>query len=189
MVAGREDVRTLARPVVALSASTVPPSGRPSNRSSGHPVSRCPDGQASGVRGAAALSGPRWALEWLGVVGRPSVGRSGSTCRRGPWAAWSPAGIGPNGKRWCDVGRPWLARGSTVAQVRRLGRLPGCGAAWPPDHGPGPRGGDHAEWSVGWWWSRVVQLRRPTWFGGEQPAAAARPRRMRSAVRQVLRGP
>jgi hypothetical protein len=131
MVAGREDVRTLARPVVALSASTVPPSGRPSNRSSGHPVSRCPDGQASGVRGAAALSGPRWALEWLGVVGRPSVGRSGSTCRRGPRAAWSPAGIGPNGKRWCDVGRPWLARGSTVAQVRRLAGFP---AAAPLGH-------------------------------------------------------
>jgi hypothetical protein len=67
------------RPVRVLS----PPCGRPSNRSSGRPVSmrpvsmrpvpsRCPGGRASGVRGSAtALSAPRWILEWLGAAGRP----------------------------------------------------------------------------------------------------------------------
>jgi hypothetical protein len=88
--AGRRPVRVLC-----------PPCGRPSNRSRGRPVStrpvstrpvpsRCPDGRASGVRGsAAALSAP-----WDGSV-RPAVplDAMGSTCRRGPRAAWSPARI------------------------------------------------------------------------------------------------
>jgi hypothetical protein len=127
----REDVRTPARPVVALSASSGPPWGCPSSRSSGRPtsrrpVSRCPGIQvsgrtSSGVRGAAATrSAPRRTLEWLGVAGRPRLGPTG---RRAPWsrAAWSPAGLGPDGKgmvrRW-----PWLAcTRSTVARA----------AAWP----------------------------------------------------------
>jgi hypothetical protein len=114
-------VRTSVQPVERTSSVQV--SGRIGLRWPGVRCIGCPDGQASGVRGAAALSGPRWALEWLGVAGgRPSV--SGSTCRRGRRAAWSPAGIGPDGKQWYDVGRPWLARGSTVAQVRRLAGLP-----------------------------------------------------------------
>jgi hypothetical protein len=67
-----------------------------SNRSSGRPVStrpvstrpvpsRCPDGRVSGVRGsAAALSGPRWPVEWLGAAGRP---RWGNGFDVSPWSA------------------------------------------------------------------------------------------------------
>jgi len=163
-----------------------------------HP--RCPDGPGSGVRGAAAaLSAPRWPLEWLGVAGRP--GRA----QRVDVAPWSAGGVvacrasGRTGRGWCGVGRGWLARGSTLGQGRRLagvpaaappgrradtgagpgqgaGRVagehgaeqvltgpagrPGQVAGVVPDHGPGSRGGDHAGWSLGWWWSRGVQLRR-----------------------------
>jgi hypothetical protein len=139
-VAGREDVRTPARPILALSASSGPPWGCPSNRPSGHLVSRCPasgasrcpDGQACGVRGAAAaLSAPRWTWSGSGWRAAP-VGRSGSTCRRGPRAAWSPAWIGPDGRRWCGGGRGWLARGLTMAPGPPLGRCPGGGAALAP---------------------------------------------------------
>jgi hypothetical protein len=67
-----------------------------SNRSSGRPVStrpvsrrpvpcRCPDGRVSGVRGsAAALSGPRWPVEWLGAAGHP---RWGNGFDVSPWSA------------------------------------------------------------------------------------------------------
>jgi hypothetical protein len=169
-------------------------------------ASRCPAGQASGVRGAAAALSAPWTRS--GSVWRAApAGRSGSTCRRGLWAAWSPAGIGPDGKgmlrRW-----PWLARtrvdvaqaaawpasrlrrrlgpaGPTRALVQGQGAGRGRGsmgqsrcspapAGCPggqvvgvvPDHGPGPRGGDHAVWSLGEGWSGGVQLRRPTRFGG-----------------------
>ena len=96
--AGRRPVRVLC-----------PPCGRPSNRSSGRPVStrpvstrpvpsRCPDGWASGVCGsAAALSAPRW--PWNGSVRRAvPLGAMASTCRRGPRAAWSSARMGLKGR-------------------------------------------------------------------------------------------
>jgi hypothetical protein len=83
----------------------------------------------SGVRGAAAALSARWTRS--GSVWRAApAGRSGSTCRPGPRAAWSPACIGPDGK---GMVRHWpcLARmRSTVAraaagpasrQQRRLG--------------------------------------------------------------------
>jgi hypothetical protein len=115
---------------------------------------------------------------------------------------WSVSGlvvaarIGPGGQRWSNVGRAWLARGSTP-DLALLRRRPGCGAelaAWPTrGAGPGPGagrlvgeqgrsrcsqvpagacwagcrragrpwagpgGGDHARWSVRWWWSGVVR--------------------------------
>jgi len=138
--------------------------------------------------------------------GLPSVGRGGSTCRRGPRAAWSPAGIGPDGKRWYDVGHGWLARESAVAQGCRLaaGRvgehgesrcpsaLQGVLCRWPAwclTMGPGPGGLTtlSGRWARGGPMSSSSE--GPTWFGGEQPAAAARPRQVRSAVRQLLRGP
>jgi len=50
-VAGREDVRTPARPVVPLSASSGPPWGCPSNRSSGHPASTRPVSRRPGHPG------------------------------------------------------------------------------------------------------------------------------------------
>ena len=155
-VAGREDVRTPARPVVALSASSGPPwdvrpTGRADIRCPGVrcpgvrcprvrcPVpSRCPDGPASGVRGAAAALSARWI--WSGSVWRATpVGRSGSTCPRGLPAAWSPACIGPDGKGRGGGCRCLLAGGSTLAQGRRLAGVP---AAAPPgrraDTGAGP---------------------------------------------------
>jgi hypothetical protein len=47
-------------------------------------ASGCPDGQASGVCGAAAvLSTPRWTPEWLGVAGCPGWAQRIDV----PWAA------------------------------------------------------------------------------------------------------
>jgi hypothetical protein len=188
--------------------------------SSGHPVSRCPVSrhpvhQVSGRTGLRCprrgrrLSAPRWALGWLGVAGgRPGRGQW-STWRRGRWAAGSPACTGPDGKRWYDVGHGWLARGSTVAQGRRLAVGPGRPGG---EHG---RGADaHRPYRVSWGrssvWCLTMGLDRkvvttlsgrrasggpvlsssggPLGSVGEQPAAAARPRQMRSAVGQVLRG-
>ena len=153
--AGRRPVRVLC-----------PPCGRPSNRSSGRPVStrpvatrpvatrpvstrpapsrcpvstrpapsRCPDGRASGVRGsAAALSGPRWTLEWLGAAGRPR------------WAQWVRCAAVVRGRRG-RLPAPGLtgrdgAGLAVVARTRVDGRpgpphhtRTGCGAAldaWP----------------------------------------------------------
>jgi hypothetical protein len=222
-----------------------PPCARPSNRSSRRPVSTrpvstrpvstrpvpssCPDGQASGVRGSvAALSVPRWTLEWLGGAGRP-VGAAGSTCR-GPRAAWSPARTRPDGKGWGCVGRAWLARGFDGSPGRRFGGAP---AAWrlaadrpralvqrqsasrlAAEHETeqvltsSPTGASWAGYRRGarprGWTGQVVTTLRghwagdgsvssssggPTRLGGERPAAAARPRDVKSAVRQVLTGP
>jgi len=104
-----------------------PAVGRPSSPSSGRPTSgvrcpvsrcpmfRCPDGQACAVRGtAAARSASRWTWSdwvwgppgWAQWVEVPPVSAGG----------WSPACIGPEGKRWCGG---WLcpaATRSTVAQ-------------------------------------------------------------------------
>jgi hypothetical protein len=138
---GREDVRTLARPVVALSASSGPAvrtSVQPVERTSsvhassvhasgvqpsgvqpsGVQVSGCPDGQASGSAALPPRSAPR--RTWSGSVWRAApVGRRGSTCPRGPRAAWSPDDIGPDGegmvRRW-----PWLG-GMRVAQGAAAG--------------------------------------------------------------------
>jgi len=108
-MSGRRPGRSLPCPPRPVRGGDVRPAGRADIQ---RPRVRCPGVRCIRVSGrtglrcprAVALSAPRWALEWLGVAGRPSVGRSGSTCRRGPRAAWSPAGIGPDGKRWYDVG-------------------------------------------------------------------------------------
>jgi hypothetical protein len=145
--AGRRPVRVLC-----------PPCGRPSNRSSGRPVSTRPVSHASGaiqVSGRTGLWCPRLcsravrtalALEWLGAAGSPR------------WAQWvrraavvhgrrgRPPAYGLDGKGWCCVGRGWLARGSPDLG-RRIART-GCGAAPPPgDKGAGPAPGCR---SVGW---------------------------------------
>jgi hypothetical protein len=143
--AGRRPVRVLC-----------PPCGRPSNRSRGRPVStrpvstrpvpsRCPDGRTSGVRGsAAALSAP-----WDGSV-RPAVplDAMGSTCRRGPRAAWSPAphtGLKGRDGAALAVGGSHEGRRQTGPPHRTR---TGCGAASPPaDKGAGPAPGCR---SVGW---------------------------------------
>jgi hypothetical protein len=180
---------------------------------SSRPVSRCPDGQACGVHGAgAALSpaGPGVAppFGWVQPVDVP----------RGPRAAWSPAGIGPDGqamvRRW-----PWLARMRVDPRPGRpRGRHPGYGTArrWPTTNAVEGQGADRVAGSPGP--SRCSSAREASWgrwpamgldqevvvttlggrwaggdpgssssagpmrFGGEQPAAALRPRWVRSAV-------
>jgi hypothetical protein len=103
VVAGREDVRTPATPVVALSASACPPCGRPSNRSSGRPVSRdrCHPGvRTDGPPVSAALPPrcPDRAGPWNGSVRRAvPVGAMGLTAavvrgRRDRLPAWGLTG-------------------------------------------------------------------------------------------------
>jgi hypothetical protein len=119
-----EDVRTPARPVVALSASSGPALGCPSSRSSGRPTSRRPMSsvhasgvQASGVRtdrpplsAAMPPRGPHRAGPGVAGSGGRPAGRSGSRCP-GATGGWSPAYIGPAGSDGAAVGRAWLPRG------------------------------------------------------------------------------
>ena len=176
VVAGREGVRTSARPVVALSASSGPPWGcRPTGRAD----VRCPGVRGIQVSGRTGRWCPRRCrravraaldLEWLGVAGRPRVGRSGSTCRRGPRAAWSPTWIGPNGK---GRGRhwPWLAR-------TRVDRSPGRRVAGvPAAASPGRRadmGAVQGGVPAGWWGSTdgagAHRPRRASWAGRRRGA-------------------
>ena len=93
----------------------------------------CPDGRVSGVRGsAAALSEPRWPVEWLGGRAAP-VGAMGSTCRRGPRAAWSPARMGSEGRDGAAlaVGGSHEGRWRIWAAVSHAHRLRRRLAAWP----------------------------------------------------------
>jgi hypothetical protein len=157
---GCPDAGQAGRCPVRLVRSAV---GCPSNRSSGHPASTrpvsrrpvpstCPDGHAP-VSAALPPRCPDRAGPRSGSVRRAvPAGRSGSTCRRGRWAAWSPAGIGPDGKgmvrRW-----PWLlARGSTAAQGRRLAGVPATAPPWPQraDTGAGPGPGCRPGWRGAW---------------------------------------
>jgi len=57
-------------------------------------ASGCPDGHAlvsAALPPPCPRAGPRTGSVWRAAP----AGRSGSTCRRGPRAAWSPARIGP----------------------------------------------------------------------------------------------
>jgi hypothetical protein len=126
--------------------------GCPSNRSSGRPAFRRPvprRPRPPGVRTdrplvSAALPPPcpRRAGPGVARCGRPP--RPGAAGPRAP----CPVVRGRRGRLpasgltrrgWCGVGRGWLARGSTVAQGRRLAGVP---AAAPPgrraDTGAGP---------------------------------------------------
>jgi hypothetical protein len=179
-------VRTPARPVVALSASSGPPwDVRPTGRADVQcPRVRCPGVRCPGVRGiqvsgrtgsgirgaAAALSAP-WTPEWLGVADRPGRAQRVDV-PRGLWAAWSPACIGPDGKgmvrRW-----PWLARmRSTVARAaawpafrlrRRLGPS-GPTRALVQGQGAGPDGGGARDRAG------VHRPRRASWAGRRRGA-------------------
>ena len=88
---------------------------------------RCPDRQASGVRGRCVRA-VRTALHpGRRCRGTGHVGGPGSTCRCGPRAGWSSLpGCGLAGKRWSCVGSAWLARVSTAPgpplRSRRLRR-------------------------------------------------------------------
>jgi hypothetical protein len=244
VAAGREDVRTPARPVVALSASSGPPwDVRPTGRADvQRPRVRCPVSRASGcpvhpgvrtdrpaVSAALPPRCPRRAGPWSGSVWRAApVGRSESTCpvvcgRRGRLPA---SGLtGRDSATWPCLARTRVDRSPGPP----LGRRPGCGAAWAAgpttcagpgqgagqmagehgasrcspapctaswagrrrgaDRGPGPGGGDHAGWSLGEGGPAASGSGGPLGSVGEQPAAAARPRRVRSAIRQVRTGP
>jgi hypothetical protein len=147
VVAGREDVRTPATPVVALSASSVRradvrPIGQADVRC---PRVRCPRERCHpGVRTdgppvSAALQPccPHRAGPWNGSVRRAvPVGRNGFDVP--PWSAgWSPARIGPDGKGWCCVGRGWLARVDGRPGPPHRTRT-GCGAVAGKGAGPAP---------------------------------------------------
>jgi len=143
-MSGRRPGRSLPCPPRPVRGGDVRPTGRADIQRPARPVSkrpgpsRCPDGPASGVRGAAAALSARWI--WSGSVWRATpVGRSGSTWPRGLPPAWSPACIGPDGKGRGGGCRCLLAGGSTLAQGRRLAGVP---AAAPPgrraDTGAGP---------------------------------------------------
>jgi hypothetical protein len=116
------------------------------------------------------------------------LARGSSVARAAAWpASRLPRRLGPSGPTWALVqgqGAGRVAGGHGTEQVltgpRRAswaGRRPGA------DHGPGPGGGDHAGWSL----AVVVSWRSapegPLGSVGEQPAAVARPRRVRRAVR------
>jgi hypothetical protein len=228
-MSGRRPGRSLPCPPRPVRRGDLRPTGRADVRC---PGVRCPGVWTDRPAVSAALPPgcPRRAGPGVARCGGPPpVGRSGSRCRRGRRAAWSPACIGPDGKgrvrRW-----PWLA-GTRVDRSPGppLGRRPGCGAVLAPagrhgrwsrarvpagcggehgteqvltgpagrrgrsrrrgaGHGPGPAAGDHAGWSLGEGGPVASSCGGSTRFGGEQPAAAARPRHVRSAVRQALTG-
>jgi hypothetical protein len=191
------------------------------------PGVRCPGVRCPGVRtdtlrvrgAAATLSAPRWI--WSGSVWRaaPSWAQPVDV-PRGRRAAWSPAGLGPDGREGAALA--WLARtrvdpgpgppcgrrrggGAALAPAGRHGRWsrPGCrpgrGAWGAGAHRPRPgvlgalvgvvptRGLDQQlVTTLRGRWARVVPWRPapegPPGSVGEQPAAARRPRRVRSAV-------
>jgi hypothetical protein len=116
----REDVRTPARLVVALSPPPVPPwDVRPAGRADvQRPGVRCPGVRCPGVRtdrpplsAAMPPRGPRRAGPGVaGVWGRP-VGRSGSRCPRCPRAGGRLPASGLTGSDGAAVGRARLPRG------------------------------------------------------------------------------
>jgi hypothetical protein len=115
-----------------------------------------------GRRGRLPASG-RTARGWCGV-GRGWLAR-GSTLGQGRRLAGVPAAA-PPGRRADTGAGPGQGAGRVAGEhgaeqvlTGPAGR-PGQVAGVVPDHGPGSRGGDHAGWSLGWWWSRGVQLRR-----------------------------
>ena len=128
------------RPGPAVGRPSSPSSGRPTSGSgvqvsrcpvSRRPVSRCPDGQAA-LSAALPPRGPRRAGPGVAGCGGRPAGRSGSRCPRYP-GGWSPACIGPEGKRWCGGWPCPAATRSTVAQGRGLAGVPA--AAPPGRHG------------------------------------------------------
>jgi hypothetical protein len=133
-----------------------------------------------GRRGRLPASG-RTGRGWCGV-GRGWLAR-GSTLGQGRRLAGVPAAA-PPGRRADTGAGPGQGAGRVAGEhgaeqvlTGPAGR-PGQVAGVVPDHGPGSRGGDHAGWSLGWWWSRGVQLRR---VYSVRWGSSLRPRRGRSA--------
>jgi hypothetical protein len=145
VVADREDVRTPARPVVVVSASSGPRWGRPSSRSSGHPASTRPVSRRPvhpGVRTdtlwcprrcrrpCPRRAGPRSGSVWWAPGRAQRVDVPVVRGRRGGLPA-----SGPGGKGWCGIGLP----GSHEVDRSQGRRLAGVrlGAALAPAGRPG----------------------------------------------------
>jgi len=194
-----QGVRT-PMPVVALSASCVrradvrPMVGRPSAvHVSGVQRDRCdldvrtdtcPVSEAS----ASALSvvcptQARPKRRWPYTAPRASTaGLAAASPARGcgaTLAAWSTNRAGPAGG--CPAG--WLGNTTESKYRQVLPQVrPGPVAGWRPDHRAEPEGGDYAPWSSWWGRGRAGQRRRIPSGGRGKSAAAARPRRTKSAV-------
>jgi hypothetical protein len=216
----RSAVGTSVQPVERTSG--VQASGVQASGAAGCPGVRCSrvSGRTrSGVRGAAALSAPRWTPEWLGVVGRPGraqrvdvpvvrgrrgrlpasgrTGRNGSAlavlarmrstvARAAAWpasgcsAALAPAGRhgalvqGQGAGRWREPGMEQVLTGPGRASWQVAGVV--------ADHGLD----QDVMTTLRGRWARMVPCRPapedPPGSVGEQPAAAARPQCVRSAV-------
>jgi hypothetical protein len=117
---------------------------------------------------------PAQGRRWAGVPAAGPPGRRADT------------GAGPGPGCRLGGGGAWDRAGAHQPPQGVLGRSPA------PGHGPGPRGGDHATWSLGEGWSRVVRLRRATGFGwgaacGRSTAAAHEERCPLGADRSLTR--
>jgi hypothetical protein len=136
-MSGRRPGRSLPCPPRPVRRGDVRPTGRadvqhPRVRCPGVRTSRCPAGQAlvsAALPPPCPRAGPRRGSVWRAAP----AGRSGSTCPRGPGAAWAPACIGPDGK---GMVRRWPCLAGTRVDVARGRRLAGVPAAAPP----GPSG-------------------------------------------------
>jgi hypothetical protein len=148
-------VRTPARSVVALSASSGPPwDVRPTGRADiQRPRVRCPGVRCPGVRGiqvsgrtgsgvrgaAAGLSVPRWTLEWLGVAGRPGRAQRVDVP---PWPVGGVVACLHRAGRQGDAAALAVAGSHEVdrSQGRRLAGVPAAAPSWPQraDTGAGP---------------------------------------------------
>jgi hypothetical protein len=160
-------VRTPARPVVALSASSGPPCDvRPTGRADIQrprvrcPRVRCPGVRCPGVRGiqvsgrtgsgvrgaAAALSAP-WTPEWLGVADRPGRAQRVDVP---PWPVGGVVACLHRAGREGDAAALAVAGSHEIdrSQGRRLASVPAAEPSWPQraDAGPGPGPGCRARW-------------------------------------------
>jgi hypothetical protein len=176
--AGRSPVR-VPSPVVGTSVQPVErTSGVQASGVQASAASRCPDGQAFGVRGAtAALSAPRWT--WSGSVRRAALGL-GAVGRRAAVVRGRRGRLPASGRTARD-GPALAVAGSHAGRPRPgppLGRRPGCGVAWPPGrHGRCPgRGAGRVAGEPGM--EQVLTgPRRASWAGhrrGDRPRAWTR---------------
>lgn len=137
-----------------------PRSGSVAGRPAGRSGSTCPGPRAGwapariGPDGKGMCGGCRCLLAGGSTVARAAAWPASRRRRRlgpgGPTRAGPGPGCRPGG------GGAWDAEGASPVPPQGVGAVAGV----VPDHGLGPRGGDHAEWSLGLGWSGGVQLRR-----------------------------
>jgi hypothetical protein len=118
-------------------ASTRPVSTRPVSRRPGHPGVRTDRLRCRGA--AAALSAPRWTLEWLGVAGRPGRAQRVDVP---PWPVGGVVACRHQAGRQGDAAALAVAGSHEVdrSQGRRLAGVPAAAPPWPQqaDTGAGP---------------------------------------------------